>query len=81
MKISETSEKLKPKLILYNNILMYLNKNTRKKIIKILFENFNENGYLITNSLVFPLSDPVEAYYRTTPEKKCIKVFLLILFN
>ncbi|MFT3918496.1 hypothetical protein [Cloacibacterium sp.] len=64
-------KELKPKLILCNNILMYLNKNTRKELSKILFEILAENGYLIiTNSLVFPPSpDPVEAYYRATPEK------------
>ena len=68
---------LKPKLILCNNILMYLNKNTRKELSKILFEILDENGYLIiTNSLVFPPSpDPVEAYYRATPEKMYKSLF------
>lgn len=70
-------KKLKPKLILCNNILMYLNKNTRKELSKILFEILAENGYLIiTNSLVFPPSpDPVEAYYRATPEKMYKSLF------
>ena len=68
---------LKPKLILCNNILMYLNKNTRKELSKILFEILDENGYLIiTNSLVFPPSpDPVEAYHRATPEKMYKSLF------
>ena len=68
---------LKPKLILCNNILMYLKKNTRKELSKILFEILDENGYLIiTNSLVFPLApDPVEAYYRATPEKMYKSLF------
>lgn len=70
-------KELKPKLILCNNILMYLNKNTRKELSKILFEILAENGYLIiTNSLVFPPSpDPVEAYYRATPEKMYKSLF------
>lgn len=70
-------KELKPKLILCNNILMYLNKNTRKELSKILFEILTENGYLIiTNSLVFPPSpDPVEAYYRATPEKMYKSLF------
>ena len=68
---------LKPKLILCNNILMYLNKNTRKELSKILFEILDENGYLIiTNSLVFPPApETVEAYYRENPEKMYKSLF------
>ena len=70
-------KKLKPKLILCNNILMYLNKNTRKKLSYTLYEVLDKNDYLIiTNSLVFPPSpDPVEAYHRATPEKMYKSLF------
>ena len=36
-------KKLKPKLILCNNILMYLNKNTRKKLSNTLYEVLDKN--------------------------------------
>lgn len=66
-----TIKSLKPKLILCNNVLMYLNKETRKKLAGILYEILDKNGYLIvTNSHVFPPAhDPLEAYYRASPVK------------
>ena len=56
---------------------MYTKKNTRKKLSNTLYEVLDKNGYLIiTNSLVFPPSpDPVEAYYRATPEKMYKSLF------
>ena len=64
-------KKLKPKLILCNNTLMYLNSKTRKELSEILFDILEKNGYLIiTNSHVFPPSpDPVEEYYRASPNQ------------
>lgn len=68
---------LKPKLILCNNILMYLNEKTRKELSHILDEILDTNGYLIiTNSHVFPPAhDPVESYYRASPKKMHSELF------
>ena len=68
---------LKPKLILCNNILMYLNNKTRKELADILYEILDTNGYLIiTNSHVFPPAhDPVESYYRASPKKMYKELF------
>lgn len=72
-----TIKNLKPKLILCNNILMYLNAKTRTELAKILYEILDKDGYLIiTNSHVFPPAhDPVESYYRASPKKMHNELF------
>lgn len=72
-----TIKKLNPKLILCNNLLMYLNAKTRKELSNILYEILDTDGYLIvTNSYVFPPAhDPVESYYRASPEKMYKDIF------
>ena len=67
----EEIKTLKVKCILFNNVLMYLDKKQRKKLSEILNEILEKDGYLIvTNSHVFPPApDPVESYYRASPDK------------
>lgn len=64
-------KKYKVKCILFNNVLMYIDQEQRKKLCKVLYEILEKDGYLIvTNSFIFPPApDPVESYYRPNPTK------------
>lgn len=82
----ENLKKLKPRLIFCNNLLMYLNAEMRRKTAEILYDILDTDGYLIvTNSHVFPPAhDPVESYYRATPEimyKELFNSFTLLDSN
>ena len=70
-KFRQKLKDLRPKVILCNNLLMYLDFKTRKELAKILQQILGENGWLIiTNSHVFPPAhDPKDYFYRATPKK------------
>lgn len=57
---------LKVKTIFCNNILMYLDGDSRRKLSEIFYTIIPEGGYLlISNSHIFPAApDPKEEYYR-----------------
>lgn len=59
-------KKLKIKTIFCNNILMYLDEESRRKLAEIFYNIIPEGGYLlISNSHIFPAApDPKEEYYR-----------------
>lgn len=59
-------KKLKIKTIFCNNILMYLNDESRRNLAEIFYSIVPKGGYLlISNSHVFPSApDPQEEYYR-----------------
>ena len=65
----EKIKKIKVKCILFNNVLMYIDDDQRRKLSEILYDILEKDGYLIvTNSFVFPPApDPVESYYRPNP--------------
>lgn len=64
-------KKYKFKAIMINNLLMYLEKKQREDICLIINEILEKDGFLIvTNSHTFPPAhDPVESYYRASPEQ------------
>jgi len=66
----EEIKQYKVKTILLNNVLMYLEDKERQALCHSLDEILEKNGYIIvTNSHVFPPAhDPVESYYRASPE-------------
>lgn len=70
-------KKYKFKVIMFNNVLMYLEEKQRKRISQILENILEKDGYLIiTNSLIFPPAhDPVEAYYRANPQDMYQQLF------
>jgi len=70
-KFRQKLKDLRPKVILCNNLLMYLDFKTRKELAKILQQILGENGWLIiTNSHVFPPAhDARDYFYRASPEK------------
>lgn len=76
-KFRENLKNMNPKLILCNNLLMYLDAKTRKKTAEILHEILAPGGYLIfTNSYIFPPAhDPIESYYRAAPQKMYKELF------
>lgn len=67
----------KAKLILCNNLLMYLEKDLREELSQILYDILEKDGYLIvTNSYIFPPAhDPVEAYYRDSSKEMYKNLF------
>ena len=73
----EEIKKFKVKCILFNNVLMYLNRKQRIEICQILKNILEKDGYLIvTNSHVFPPApDPVESYYRHSPKDLYVDLF------
>lgn len=73
----ESLKKYRFKLIFCSNILMYIEEKQRKHLAKIIDEILEPGGYaIITNSHTFPPApDPVEAYYRDSPEKIHQKLF------
>lgn len=73
----ESIKKRKFKTVLINNLLMYLGKKERQQLSQILEDILEKDGYIIvTNSHVFPPAhDPVESYYRASPEKMYEELF------
>lgn len=67
----EKIKQYKFKTILLNNVLMYLEEKERIELSRTLEDILEKDGYIIvTNSHVFPPAhDPVESYYRGSPEK------------
>lgn len=67
----EKIKQYKFKTILLNNILMYLEEKERLELSLTLEDILEKDGNIIvTNSHVFPPAhDPVESYYRASPEK------------
>lgn len=76
-KFLDILKQYKFKAILLNNILMYLDQQQRIKLSLILEDLLDVDGYLIvTNSHVFPPAhDPVESYYRASPNKLYLDLF------
>lgn len=73
----EKLKELKPKTILCNNILMYLEKDLREKMANLFYEILPDNGYLIVSNshTFFSVPDPVEAFYRDDYKKMYRELF------
>ena len=80
----EEIKKYKVKCILFNNVLMYIDQEQRKKLCKILYEILEKDGYLIvTNSFIFPPA-PHKQLLETLKVVKPSKIegfFMSILFG